>query len=184
MYWPSILRQGLTPALATGIIVASIITAVTTKSQIAPASKALSASSSTEHHQLWDAAGAAPLALPVSEQFLHETGDITGGAWAETRAEPAVVGQVYGKLIVTREFGPSDEADADDILLDPANHLVAVSIGFKPFAGQAKDWFWARFTPNGELIDETGIMPSQQQLASIAAAHCSSPLPEEIAARS
>ena len=184
MQWPSILKQGLSPALAIGVIAASIVTAVTTKSQVSPADAAVAGIAYTGGmHALWTAS-AAKTGPAVDAAFLHETGDITGGAWVETRAEPAVVGRAYGKLVVTREFGPSDEADADDIIARPGDHLVAVSVGFKSFTGGADDWVWARFSPEGKLLDQTGDLPSADRLADIAAAYCSSPLPAEMAARS
>jgi len=184
MQWPGIIRQGLSPALAVGVIFASLLTAMTTKSDFTPTEATFDAISDTaEIGALWQAAQD-NVALPVTTEFLHETGDITGGAWVETRAEPTVVGKVYGKLVVTKDFGPSDEADANDILARPNEHIVAVSVGFKPFAGGSDSWFWARFSPDGRLLDTTGEMPSADQLAAIATAHCSVPLGQELAARS
>ena len=184
MQWPGILRQGLSPALAVGIIAASIVTAVTTKSDFVPAENLFSNhQGTTDTRALWQAASAS-VAAPVTEAYLNETGDITGGAWVETTAAVSTVGRVYGKLVVTREFGPSDESDARDIIERPGDHIVAVSIGFKPFVGENDHWFWARFSPDGRLIDTTGQMPSAEQLASIATAFCSVPLASEVAARS
>lgn len=184
MQWPSILRQGLSPALAVGVIAASILTAVTTKSDQAPAEVSMADAHNTQDlHALWTAR-AGRFASGVDAAHLHEAGDIPGGAWVETRAEPAVVGSTYGKLIVTRDFGPSDEADANDIIARPNDHLVAVSVGFKPFTGAAGEWVWARFSPDGKLIDQKGALPAPEKLAAIAAAYCSTPFPGETAARS
>ena len=184
MQWPSILRQGLSPALAVGVIAASIVTAVTTKPDISPAGAALTdAQSSQDPHALWKA-GTGKVGSAVEAEFLHETGDTAGSAWVETRAKPAVVGRVYGKLVVTRDFGPSDEADADDIIARPDDHLVAVSVGFKAFTGNTGEWVWARFSPDGVLLNQAGALPSPEKLAALAAAYCTAPLPSEAAARS
>lgn len=184
MQWPSVLKQGLSPALAVGVIAASIVTAVTTKPDISPADAAQSnVQNSQDLHALWTV-GTGKVGPGVEADFLHDTGDITGSAWVETRAEPAVVGRVYGKLVVIRDFGPSDEADADDIIARPDDHLVAVSVGFKAFTGNTGEWVWARFSPDGELLNQTGALPSHEKLAAIAAAYCNAPLPAESAARS
>lgn len=184
MQWPRVISQGLSPALAIGVIAASIMTAVTTKPDGVPASAAaIDAKESQSFHALWTA-GVGKARASVNDEFLHETGDITGGAWVESRAEPAVISQTYGKMIVSREFGPSDEADVDDIIARPDDYLVAISIGFRAFTGSSGEWVWARFSPDGKLLDQTGDMPSANQLAAIASTYCHAPLATEAATRS
>ena len=184
MEWPRVISQGLSPALAVGVIAASIMTAVTTKPDVVPANAAvIDAQDNQSLHALWTA-GIDKVRASVDDEFLHETGDITGGAWVESRAEPAVIGQTYGKLIVSREFGPSDEADVDDIIARPDDYLVAISVGFRAFTGSSSEWVWARFTPDGKLLDQTGDMPSANQLAAVASTYCHAPLATETATRS
>ena len=177
---PGIVKQGLMPLIATGVIAASVFSAVTTKSGLRVAG---GMNEHAELHELWRA-GAAETALPIDAALLAETGDSVGASWVETRAAPSTVGRVYGKLVVAREFGPSDEADADDIVLRPEKYLVAISIGFRPYTAGADNWIWARFAPNGALLNKTGGLPSPDQLASLANAYCSAPLASEAASRS
>ena len=182
MQWPGLIRQGLSPIFAIGIITASIFTAVSMKSNPPVVENLASqASNDTTAASLWNA-GMAKVESPVRLADLTETGDTTGSTWIETRNTPAVVGRTFGKLVVTREFGPSDEADAVNIVGRPQDHLVAITMGFRPFAGDTKKWFWARFAPDGSLLDTTGEMPSIVYLAALADAHCSVSSPQEITA--
>jgi len=181
MPWQGMFRQGLSPILAIGIVAASIFTAVTNKPNLSSAEgSTLSTGKISTISELWKA-GKAKADTPVLLANLTETGDTTGGAWVETHLSAATVGQVYGKLVVTREFGPSDEADAAQIASNPDAYLVAITLGFKPFTGDSEDWFWARFAPDGAFLDSTGQMPSATQLAALAEAYCSAPIPQEIA---
>ena len=182
MQWPGIIRQGLSPTLAIGVIAASIFTAVTSNPGTSPANgSAAQQYDNAQVSALWSA-GAAKVAAPVQISHLSEIGDTTGGAWIETYYAPATVGRVYGKLVVTREFGPSDEVDADTIINQPQAHLVAVSMGFKASTGDSKSWFRARFAPDGTVLNTTGQLPSSIEMAALANAHCSAPLSQEIAA--
>lgn len=182
MSWSGSLRQALSPVLAIGIVAASLYTAVTHKPSLSPAvGSTLSSGSVSSAVDLWKA-GEVKANSPVHLASLAETGDITGGAWIETRHAVATVGRVDGKLVVTREFGPSDEADAAQIVSMPHTHLVAITMGFKPFVSGSKDWFWARFTPDGKLLDSSGPIPSALQLAALGDADCNTPLSQEVAA--
>lgn len=194
MQWSRHISQGLAPAVALGIIAASILSAVTTKSAAPPAA----AASAVEAQHLFSTgqltgagvartlwtAGEPALRTPVNSAYLEDVDDSQGGVWVETRAVPTVIGSTYGKLVVSREFGPSDEADAEDIIRQPHAHVVSVSMGFHPFNSGERAGVWVRFAPDGSPIDQAELAPMTDRYTGISTAQCSAPAPQERAARS
>lgn len=181
MPWPGIITEGLIPALSIGVVGASIFVAALTKSERPTLQATGIASDSAMIEQMW-ATGKDKLQQPVQAAFLGEMLDAAGGNWVESQSIPVVIGHSYGKLVVTREFGPSDEADAEDVIDQPAEHLVAVTMGFRPFAG-SNGWVSACFSPNGALLEATREMPTTHQVTAAAAAQCEALLLREGAAR-
>ncbi len=184
MQCPGIVKQGLSPILAIGVITASIFTAVTNQPSLQSVeSNPQGVDDNSQVTSLWQA-GTALVGAPVKSADLMDVANVSSDAWVETRYTPATVGQVFGKLVVTRELGPSDEADATQIAQHPQAHLVAVRMKFKPGSGENERWLQARFMPNGKVLNHTGAIPFEAELAMLHSAHCSLPLPEKVAAKS
>ncbi len=58
-----------------------------------------------------------------------------------------------GEVIVKRNYGPKD-VEVDAVQADRGKHLGAVTVMFKREAGwdaDNKDWFWAKYLPDGSL---------------------------------
>lgn len=75
------------------------------------------------------------------------------GAMLETLYTKATIDGHTGALIVKRNYGPGD-VDEDAVLMSPGKHLGAVTIMYKREAGydaDNKDWFWAKYLPDGSL---------------------------------
>lgn len=68
-----------------------------------------------------------------------------------------------GRVVVKRNYGPEGVAP-EDVSNDPAAHLAAVTVMFRREAGyddDNKNWFWAKYLPNGDLDKN----PKDMQLA-------------------
>lgn len=183
MHWYRLIGQGIAPAVAVGIIAASVLSAVTTKSALPPGFDARAGGVTSATQELWNA-GASKLEAPVDISLLQDAADPRGGVWVETTMLQTLIGTSYGKLVVTRDFGPSEDADAHDIIRQPDAHVVAVSMAFHPFGGGQQSGIRARFAPDGALIETAEITPSPGDFAEISTAQCSAPTAEERAARS
>ena len=75
------------------------------------------------------------------------------GKMLETLYTKATIDGHTGALIVKRNYGP-EGVDEDTVLKDPAKHLGAITVMFrreKGYDADTKDWFWAKFLPNGSL---------------------------------
>ncbi len=75
------------------------------------------------------------------------------GAILESLYDEIKVNGHTGLIIVKRNYGPKG-ATIEQIANDPAKHLGAVTIMFKRDPGydaDNKDWFWAKYLPDGSL---------------------------------
>lgn len=80
------------------------------------------------------------------------------GMMLETFYQNAEIEGQAGTLIVKRNYGP-EGVTADQVLADPSKHLGAVTIMFKREAGydaENKDWFYAKYLPDGSLDKNPG----------------------------
>jgi hypothetical protein len=73
------------------------------------------------------------------------------------------IGDHTGRVVVKRNYGPAGVAP-EDVSNDPAGHLAAVTVMYRREAGYDEDnknWFWAKYLPNGDLDKN----PKDMQLA-------------------
>lgn len=73
------------------------------------------------------------------------------------------VGDHTGRVVVKRNYGPEGVLP-EDVSNNPAGHLGAVTVMFRREAGYDEDnknWFWAKYLPNGDLDKN----PKDMQLA-------------------
>jgi len=85
------------------------------------------------------------------------------GMMLETFYTNATVNGHSGELIVKRNYGPEGVAE-DEVLMDPAKHLGAVTVMFRREAGydaDNQDWYWVKYLPDGTLDKN----PAGMQLA-------------------
>lgn len=71
----------------------------------------------------------------------------------ETFYTTATVNGHTGEAIVKRNYGPKD-VEVEAVQADRGKHLGAVTVMFRREAGydaDNKDWFWAKFLPDGSL---------------------------------
>lgn len=102
---------------------------------------------------IWQAAQALKLVGPGMIRTAPYEGTDPHGMMLETFYTTATIDGHTGDLIVKRNFGP-EGVDADTVLTDPAHHLGAYTVMFRREAGydpDNKDWFWAKYLPDGSL---------------------------------
>lgn len=102
---------------------------------------------------LWDLMKADRL---VGEGAIHAVpyaGTEPHGMMLETFYSNATLNGHSGRLVVKRNYGP-EGVMADEVLMDPAGHLAAVTVMFQREDGYDADnqnWFWAKYLPDGTL---------------------------------
>ena len=92
----------------------------------------------------------------------------------ETLYDEVSVNGHSGLIIVKRNYGPKG-ATIEQIANDPAKHLGAVTVMFKREAGydaDNKDWFWAKYLPDGSLDKNPKGMQLAGRVAKGADAGC------------
>lgn len=75
------------------------------------------------------------------------------GMMLETFYAKATIEGHTGDLIVKRNYGP-EGVSSDEVMMDPAKHLGAVTVMFRREAGYDEDnqnWFWVKYLPDGSL---------------------------------
>ena len=73
------------------------------------------------------------------------------------------VAEHTGRVVVKRNYGP-EGVSVEEVSNDPGGHLAAVTVMFRREAGYDEDnknWFWAKYLPNGDLDKN----PKDMQLA-------------------
>lgn len=102
---------------------------------------------------LWQALSQANMIGPNGIMSKPYKGQHPHGAVLDTIEGNLTVGGHAGRVIVKRNFGGPDVSEAN-VANDPAKYLGAVTVMFKREAGydaENKDWFWAKFKPDGSL---------------------------------
>ncbi len=102
---------------------------------------------------LWDVMEASNLAGENAIQTYPYEGIAPHGMMLQTFYSTGTINGTTGDLIVKRNYGPEGVTE-DEVLLDPAKHLGAVTVMFRREAGydaDNQDWFWAKFLPDGSL---------------------------------
>ncbi len=85
-------------------------------------------------------------AVPYQGQHPH-------GAVLETLDKTITVGGHRGAVIVKRNYGGEGVSKAT-VANDPDKYLAAITVMFKREAGydpEDRDWFWAKYKPDGSL---------------------------------
>ena len=102
---------------------------------------------------LWDVMNASNLAGPSAIQTYPYEGIAPHGMMLQTFYTTGTIDGHTGDLIVKRNYGPEGVSE-DEVLMDPAKHLGAITVMFRREAGyddDNQDWFWAKFLPDGSL---------------------------------
>ncbi len=102
---------------------------------------------------LWTALTKANLVGKNSVNARPYEGQAPHGAVLETITSTVNVKGRSGQVIVKKNFGPAG-IKTSDVWADPNKHLMAVTVMFKREAGydkDNKDWFWAKYMPDGSL---------------------------------
>ena len=123
---------------------------------------------------LWDVMNASNLAGPNSIQTYPYEGMAPHGMMLQTFYSTGTVDGHTGDLIVKRNYGPEGVSE-DEVLMDPAKHLGAVTVMFRREAGyddDNQDWFWAKYLPDGSLDKNPKGMSLAGRVAKGADAGC------------
>ena len=116
---------------------------------------------------LWDVMTAEKLAGPGMIRSAPYEGTDPHGMMLETLYTIATIDGHTGDLVVKRNFGP-EGVSKDEVLADPDKHLGAYTVMFRREAGydpEDKDWFWAKFLPDGSMDKMPNGMPMAGQIA-------------------
>jgi len=92
----------------------------------------------------------------------------------ETFYASATVNGHTGELIVKRNYGPKD-VEVESVQMDPNKHLAAITVMFKREDGydaDNKNWFWAKYLPDGSLDKNPKGMMLAGKVAKGAKAGC------------
>lgn len=117
------------------------------------------------------------LQTPVRYRTLGESAAVNGD-WYDYFSVPARIGGQDGKLVIARDFGASDDADAAALLRSPRPAFRAVMIGFKP-ATPDSGWLWARYDASGTRLSAAGGNSQAMALRQQAEAQCVAQLATE-----
>lgn len=102
---------------------------------------------------LWAALGSANLVGADSNNPAPYKGVHPHGAILTTATSSVTVDGHEGTVFVKKNYG-GEGVSTDSVASDPAKYLKAVTVMFKREAGydaDNQDWFWAKFTPDGNL---------------------------------
>jgi hypothetical protein len=82
------------------------------------------------------------------------------GDFLDTLETSVTIDGHQGRLILTRNYG-GDGVTRSMVANAPTQHLQAITVMFKREAGydaENQDWFWSKYAPTGELLqDEHGV---------------------------
>jgi len=123
---------------------------------------------------LWDVMNASNLAGPNSIQTYPYEGIAPHGMMLQTFYSTGTVDGHTGDLIVKRNYGPEGVSE-DEVLMNPAKHLGAVTVMFRREAwydDDNQDWFWAKYLPDGSLDKNPKGMSLAGRVAKGADAGC------------
>lgn len=92
----------------------------------------------------------------------------------ETVAAKVTVNGHTGVAIIKKNYGP-EGVKVDDVAMEPARHLDAITVMFKREAGfdpEDKDWFWVKYKADGSLDKNPKGMQLAGKVAKGADAGC------------
>ncbi|MBL4873679.1 MAG: cytochrome P460 family protein [Rhodobacteraceae bacterium] len=102
---------------------------------------------------LWNVMETSNLAGENAIQTYPYEGMAPHGMMLQTFYTTGTINGTTGDLIVKRNYGPEGVTE-DEVLMNPAKHLGAITVMFRREAGyddDNQDWFWAKFLPDGSL---------------------------------
>lgn len=102
---------------------------------------------------LWAALVEAKLAGPESIRSNFYEGVEPHGFVLEVLDTKLDIDGHTGRVIVKNNYGP-EGVDPQDVSNDPSAHLAAVTVMIRREAGyddENKNWYWAKYLPNGTL---------------------------------
>ena len=102
---------------------------------------------------LWQSMSADQLVGANAINVYPFKGNQPHGAIQQVTDSTISVNGRMGRVIVKRNHG-GEGADIKSVYSDPEKHLKAVTVMFKREAGydtENLDWFWAKYTPAGEI---------------------------------
>jgi len=102
---------------------------------------------------LWKSLNSAKLVNSPADNPAPYKGVHPHGAVLTTATSEASVDGYTGKVIVKKNFG-GDGVSTGAVASDPAKYLKAVTVMFQREDGydaENKNWFWAKFMPDGSL---------------------------------
>ena len=102
---------------------------------------------------IWEALEKQKLAGPGAVNAVPYPATPPHGKILETFFTTATLGGHTGELIVKRNYGGPD-ITRTKVANNRAKYIKAVTVMFKKgkgFDAKNKDWFWAKFKPNGSL---------------------------------
>ena len=103
--------------------------------------------------KLWETMGKLNLTGDDAIRSFPYEGTDPHGMMLETFYMKATIDGHTGALVVKRNYGPAG-VEEDAVLMNPSKHLGAVTVMFRREAGydsDNKDWFWAKYLPDGSL---------------------------------
>jgi len=103
--------------------------------------------------KVWSAMVAQKLAGPDEIHSAPYEGTEPHGMMLELFISKATIDGRTGDLIVKRNFGPAG-VTKEEVTNNPDKHLGAITVMFRREAGfdpEDKNWFWAKFLPDGSL---------------------------------
>ncbi len=106
-----------------------------------------------DSQDLWNALQKARLVGPQAEKSRPYMGTPPHGKVLETLHKQITVNGHTGMAIVKRNYGGPD-VSIGNVDANRAKYLKAVTVMYKREAGydaEDKDWFWAKYTPDGGL---------------------------------
>ena len=109
---------------------------------------------------LWGTMEAAELVGPNAIRSTPYEGGAPHGAILETLDTTITVNGHTAAVIVKNNFGP-EGITTEDVADNPAKHLGAVTVMFKRekgFDADNKDWFWAKYGPDGSILQNPAKM--------------------------
>jgi len=92
----------------------------------------------------------------VGDNVIHSNfyeGDEPHGFVLEVFDADLTIGEHTGRMVLKRNYGPAG-VEIEEVSNDPSGHLAATTVMFRREAGyddDHKNWFWAKYLPNGDL---------------------------------
>lgn len=124
--------------------------------------------------KLWAAMGEANFTGADAIRSFPYEGTDPHGMLLETFYTKTTIDGHTGDLIIKNNFGPAG-VEVSAVQADPAKHLGAVTVMFKRESGydaDNKDWFWAKYLPDGSLDKNPKGMQLAGKVAKGADAGC------------